>query len=100
MIVPNAPELRLPFGARKFVRLSRLNASSRNSNCAGPPSANLFDAREIELPEVRAAHGVAPALPNGWLGSVGAATHDRLNQLVIVLLAARRASDRRSRSAR
>ena len=35
-MVPNAPELRLPFGARKFVWLNRLNASSRNSNDVGP----------------------------------------------------------------
>ena len=50
-MVPNAAALRLPFGARKFVRLNKLNASKRNSNSTGPPSANrlLADIPEGEV---------------------------------------------------
>ena len=90
VIVPNAPALRLPFGARKFVWLSRLNASSRNSNAAGPPSANLFDSASVELPELRTAHGVAPGVAERLARIGRRATQARLNQLVIVCALARR----------
>src|SRR6266436_1421444 len=83
-MVPNAPELRLPFGARKFVWLNRLNASRRNSKAAGPPSGNRFDIARSICQNFGPRTVLRPALPNGWLGSAGAATHALLNQLLIV----------------
>ena len=83
--MPNAPALRLPFGARKFVRLSRLNASSRNSNLRRAAERERLRQRRSRAARTSArARCCAPALPNGWLGSVGTLTQSRLNQLVIV----------------
>lgn len=84
VIVPNAPLLRFPFGARKFVRFRRLNASTRTSSrTAGPNARCLLAATSIcqnsgPLTLFRA------ALPNGWLGSVGTTTVLRFSQLPIV----------------
>ena len=74
MIVPKAAALRLPLGgARKFVRLSRLNASTRN--CDLRPDADgqreLLRRDEVDLPEAGPRTLLRSALPNGWLGSVG-----------------------------
>src|SRR6187200_1281774 len=83
-MVPKAPALRLPLGARKFVRLSRLNASKRNSKRAGPPSAKRFDSAVSSCQNFGPLTVLRPALPKGWLGSVGTLTQSRLNQFVIV----------------
>ena len=75
MIVPNAALLMLPFGARKFVRLSRLKNSARNSRLPlrhGIGSASTPQSPPA-TPSARDRRCVG-ALPNGWLGSVGAAT--------------------------
>src|SRR3990170_7010836 len=83
-MVPKALALRLPFGARKFVLLSRLNASNRNSNRAGPPSAKRFEIAVSSCQNRGPATVLRPALPNGLLRSAGAVTQERSNQLVIV----------------
>ena len=82
--MPNAAALRLPFGARKFVWFSRLNASMRNSNCAGPPSGTRLEATRSSCQNFGPRTELRSALPNGWLGSVGTATQARLNQLLMV----------------
>ena len=83
-MVPNAPELRLPLGPRKLARFSRLKASSRNSNCAGPPTAKRLESAVSSCQNIGPRTVFRFALPNGWLGSVGALTHDLSNQLLMV----------------
>src|SRR5215470_19730121 len=83
MIVPNAPELRLPFGACKFVRLRTLNASRRTSSLARLPSASCLVSDASSCQNQGARTLFLGALPNGWLGSVGATTHDALKYAVV-----------------
>src|SRR6188508_3185059 len=82
-MVPKAAELRLALAARKFVLLSRLKTSVRNSSRVPrqPRSNTLLRARsswkngslrtELRL-----------ALPKGWLGSVGITTASLLKKFV------------------
>ena len=65
--------------------LSRLKASSRNSNAAGPPSGNFFDGRQVHLPEVRTAHAVTAGVAERLAG-IGRRRRRTilLNQLLIV----------------
>src|SRR5207247_8431051 len=86
VIVPNAAELRLPFGAAKFARSNRLNASTRTSSRAAVGDAPngidlLAAASTCQKPGPRTV--LRPALPNGWLESVGIATQSLLNQFAI-----------------
>jgi hypothetical protein len=83
-MVPKPAWLRLPFGARKFVLFSTLNASMRSSNCAGPPSGTRLEATRSSDQYFGPLTELRSALPNGWLGSVGTATQARLNQLLMV----------------
>src|SRR5688572_29955713 len=83
-MVPNAPALRLPFGARKLVLFRALNASMRICSCAGPPSGNVLDAARSSCQNFGPRTEFLAALPNGWLGSVGATTQALLNQLAMV----------------
>src|SRR5262245_49119751 len=74
-MVPNAAELRLPLGARKFVWLNRLNASRRNSRLpAGHGIAKRLLATKSTCQNIGARTLLRGELPNGWLGSVGATT--------------------------
>ncbi|MEZ5285636.1 MAG: hypothetical protein R2712_12690 [Vicinamibacterales bacterium] len=79
MIVPKPPLLRLPLGARKLVRLSRLKNSARNSTLPfGQGIATRFDATK-SIDQKRGPRTLLRgALPNGWLGSVGMTTASRL----------------------
>ena len=81
VIVPNEAMLMLPFGARKFVRLSKLKNSARNSRLPLRHGiGNRFDAAKFTSQTFGPRYAFLGALPNGWLGSVGAATPLRLNQ--------------------
>ena len=78
VIVPNPPELLFPFGAWKFVRLNRLNASSLISTFElDPTDTCLLSARSTcqnDGPRTK----LRGAFPNGWLASVGTTTHEAL----------------------
>src|SRR5947207_14857364 len=82
-MVPNVELLRLAAGGVKFTRLKRLNASSRSCSRACPPSATFLLAARSNCQKFGPRTLLRGALPNGWLGSVGRATHAGLNQLVI-----------------
>src|SRR2546428_14043331 len=82
-MVPNAPELRLPFGAVKFARSNRLNASIRTSTLARSPSETILLAARSTCQNFGPRTLLRGALPNGWLGSVGMTTQSLLNQFVI-----------------
>src|SRR5215470_17271393 len=85
-IVPNAAELRLPLGAWKFVRFRTLNASSRSSTFAALPNAICLVSEASSCQNQGARTLLRAALPNGWLGSVGATTQLELKYAVIVQL--------------
>ena len=65
-MVPNAALLRLPFGARKLVRLSRLKDSTRNCEPLRQGISKRFDATmstcQISGPRDAVALGVAERL--------------------------------------
>src|SRR5687767_6328227 len=84
VIVPKAAWLRLPFGARKFTRLSRLNASTRNWTRVSEPtgSGNSFAATASSCQNHGPRAALRGAFPNGLLGSVGAVTLSRLRYSV------------------
>src|SRR6476469_7330629 len=82
-MVPNAPELRLPFGGAKLSRLNRLNASTRNSSLTSLARAICLVAARSKLQKFGPRTLLRGALPNGWLGSVGTTTQSLLNQLEI-----------------
>jgi len=87
VIVPNPPELLFPFGARKFVRLNRLNASSRISTLElDPTDTCLLSARSTcqnDGPRTE----LRGAFPQGLLGPVGMTTQEALKYAVMVGLA-------------
>ena len=81
VIVPNAAALRLPLGARKLVRFSRLKNSARNSTA--PDGHGIGMRRDSARSTCQYAGPrtlFRSAFPNGWLGSVGITTLLRLNQ--------------------
>src|SRR5688572_5670216 len=85
VIVPYATALRLPLGARKFTRLSKLKNSPRNSKLPlRHGMEKRFDATRSMVHSSGPRTLLRGALPKGWLGSVGSVTVVRLSQLLIV----------------
>src|SRR5262249_33230437 len=72
--VPKEARLRLPSGARKFVLLSTLKASTRSSSALPRPTAKLFCRARSSCQKESPRTLLRGALPKGLLGSVGTLT--------------------------
>ena len=88
VIVPKPPEERFEFGLSKFVRFSRLKASLRNSSLKRSVKENSLCRPKFSTSTRGPRTMLRPALPKGWLRSVGIETLAALSQLFSVREAA------------